>query len=223
MFVVAKPAGLHSVQLQGGRGGRSVADELLSARPELTTAGRSPHDGGLVHRLDQDTSGVLLGASSREAWESLFAQLSRGEIAKSYVACVEGRFPPVAEISSYIGSPYRGAKKMRSYPNDPGSSSRALLGSTSCEILAHNAGLNASLVAASASPARRHQVRIHLASLGHPLVGDSLYGSTRALGALVPASRKFFLHAWRISFTHPETGDAVTVECPYAPEIAWPL
>jgi 23S rRNA pseudouridine1911/1915/1917 synthase len=221
VFAVYKPAGVHSVQLPDGRGGDSVAALLVENRPQLASAGKSPEDAGLVHRLDFSTSGVLLGASTREAWQALFDQVSQGGVLKEYLACVEGRLESEQEISSFIGSPNRGAKKMRSYPKDPGLKARALFGTTLFKPISYDSARNISLVAAVASPARRHQIRLHASTLGHPLVGDSLYGSTTSLGGLAPTPRDFFLHSWLVEFAHPETGVAVTVKSPFAGELSW--
>ncbi len=221
VFAVYKPAGIHSVQLPGGQGGDSVASMLLESRPALAAAGKSPEDGGLIHRLDFSTSGVLLGASTREAWDSLFAQLAKGEVLKEYAAVVEGHVSQEQRVSSFIGSPNRGAKKMRSYDKDPGAKARALLGSTLFKPLSYDSERGVSLVAAVAAPARRHQIRVHASSIGHPLVGDSLYGSSATLGDLASSPRDFFLHSWLVEFTHPETGARVAVKSPLADELSW--
>jgi len=221
VFAVYKPAGVHSVQLPDGRGGGSIAALLVESRPQLAGAGKSPEDAGLVHRLDFSTSGVLLGASTREAWQVLFEQLSQGGVLKEYLACVEGRLDSEQTISSFIGSPNRGAKKMRSYPKDPGQKARTLFGTTIFKPISYDDERKISLVAAVASPARRHQIRLHASTLGHPLVGDSLYGSSTSLGDLAPTPRDFFLHSWLVEFTHPETGVRVNVKSPFANELSW--
>lgn len=221
VFAVYKPAGVHSVQLPDGRGGDSIASLLVESRPLLAKAGKSPEDGGLVHRLDFSTSGVLLGASTSEAWSALFEQVSQGTVMKEYLTCVEGNLDTEQTVSSFIGSPNRGAKKMRSYEKDPGGKARALFGSTRFKPISYDPERHMSLVAAVASPARRHQIRLHASSLGHPLVGDALYGSTTTLDALATTPREFFLHSWLVEFTHPETGARVTVKSPFAGEIAW--
>ena len=223
VFAVYKPPGVHSVRLPGGAGGESVADALLAQSPELAGAGRSPEDGGLVHRLDRDTSGILLGASTRLCWDKLFEESSEGRVRREYVACVEGDVRAPCEVSSFIGSPHRGAQKMKSYAKDPGARGRALLGSTSFAPLSFDPSRNVSLVVAVASPARRHQIRLHAASQGFALVGDKLYGSAQELGAIARASRDFFLHSWRVAFAHPITGERVTLESPLAQELQWPL
>ena len=223
IFAVYKPAGVHSVRLANGKGAASIVDLLLEHNPSLALAGKAPEDGGLVHRLDASTSGVLVGAATRKSWELLFTLVLSGALKKHYVACLEGSLSQQQEIevSSFIGSPYRGAKKMRSYKSDPGAASRTLFGSTSYKLLSYDETLAVSLVCADASPARRHQVRIHAAELGHPLLGDALYGSSKLLGDIALTPREFFLHSWRVSFKHPITGAEIELESPITKEIRW--
>ena len=129
IFAVYKPAGIHSVRLPTG-GGASIADELLKACPELALSSKSPGDAGLIHRLDEGTSGVLLGAKRRDVWEKLFDQAMAGEVQKTYALLVEGRFESARTISSFIGSPHRGAKKVKVYEKQPPDWARALSGTT---------------------------------------------------------------------------------------------
>ena len=218
VFAVYKPAGVHSVGLPNGRGGASIADLLIASQPALASVGRSPEDAGLIQRLDLSTSGILLGATSRAAWELLFEQLGKGEVQKLYVACVEGVLREPQEVSSFIGSPYRGAQKMKSFPTE---SPRALFGQTRFEPLSVEPSQQRSLVIARASPARRHQVRVHAAQANHPLVGDALYGATTSLQERTSSEREFFLHSWRTSFRHPESKEDVLIESPLSDEIDW--
>jgi 23S rRNA pseudouridine1911/1915/1917 synthase len=85
IFAVYKPAGVHSVRLANGKGAASIVDLLLEHNPSLVQAGKAPEDGGLVHRLDASTSGVLVGAATRKSWELLFALVLSGALKKHYV------------------------------------------------------------------------------------------------------------------------------------------
>lgn len=224
IFAVYKPAGLHSVKIPT-QGGHSLADELLEYDPKLAHASRSPLDGGLVQRLDCGTSGVLLGAKNRQMWDALYAALSNGEVAKSYVALIEGKLQEGATVSTFIGSPHRGAKKMKIYSRPPSPPVRALPGTTIFEPLQYLEPFDITVVRATASPARRHQVRAHAAHIDHPLVGDLLYGSRRSVGALCAAGsyavpREFFLHASRLSFKHPRTGELINLESNFRAELS---
>ena len=218
VFAVYKPAGAHSVQLRKG-GGWSIADELLRATPSLAQASEKPGDAGLVNRLDEETSGILLGATSRSVWDNLYKQALRGEVHKKYAVLVEGRVSKEFSITSFIGTPNRGAHKVKVYEKRPPSWARALEGTTTYTPHHHISLHNVTLLLASASPARRHQVRAHAAHLGVPLIGDSLYGSTRALPPIVKSSRRFFLHAFHVSFRHPIFGKEIVVESPFEDEI----
>lgn len=224
IFAVYKPAGLHSVKIPS-EGGHSLADELLEYDPELANASHSPLDGGLVQRLDCSTSGVLLGAKTRQIWDTLYAALSNGEVAKSYVALIEGKLHEETTVSTYIGSPHRGAKKMKIYSRPPSPPVRALPGTSIFTPLQYLEPFDITVVRATASPARRHQVRVHAAHIDHPLVGDLLYGSRRSVGALCAAGRyavprTFFLHAAHLSFKHPRTGELINVESDFRAELS---
>lgn len=218
IFAVYKPAGSHSVQLRKG-GGWSIADELLRESPFLAQASEKPGDAGLINRLDEETSGILLGATSRSVWEKLYKQAHHGDVHKKYALIVEGRVTQEFSITSFIGTPHRGASKVKVYEKRPPSWARALEGTTSYSPHQHIPLHNVTILLASASPARRHQVRAHAAHLGIPLIGDSLYGSTRPLPPIVKSSRRFFLHAYHISFQHPILGTRITVESPFQQEL----
>lgn len=219
VFAVYKPAGMHSVQIPE-EGGHSLADDLIEFNPTLAQASRSALDGGLVQRLDFGTSGVLLGAKSRPMWDALYGALSDGKVQKSYVALVEGHVQQETTISTFIGSPHRGARKMKIYSMPPSPPVRALPGTTIIKPLEYLKAFTITVVEATASPARRHQVRAHAAHIGHPLVGDLLYGSRRTIGALCANPREFFLHAWRLSFYHPRTGERISIESDFRSELS---
>ncbi len=224
IFAVYKPAGLHSVKIHS-EGGHSLADELLEYEPLLAQASRSPLDGGLVQRLDCSTSGVLLGAKNRQMWDALYSALSNGEVSKSYVALIEGKLLAETSVSTYIGSPHRGAKRMKIYSRPPSPPVRALPGTTIFTPIEYLAPFDITVTRASASPARRHQVRAHAAHIGHPLVGDLLYGSRRSVGALCAAGsyavpRTFFLHASHLSFKHPRAGELINIESDFRAELS---
>jgi 23S rRNA pseudouridine1911/1915/1917 synthase len=219
IFAVYKPAGMHSVQLPKG-GGRAVADELLNAHPSLSQASKQPGDAGLIHRLDENTSGVLIGATTRETWEKLFEGLLAGAVHKTYALIVEGHFTGSSAITSWLGSPHRGAKKVKVYEKQPAEWARALEGTTRYSSQRYLSDHNATIALAVASPARRHQVRAHAAHLGFPLVGDSLYGSKRALTDMTPEPREFFLHALKVTFRHPLTHEEVEIASDLERELA---
>jgi 23S rRNA pseudouridine1911/1915/1917 synthase len=219
IFAVYKPAGMHSVKIPQ-EGGHSLADDLLAYDPKLANASRSPLDGGLVQRLDFGTSGVLVGAKSREMWDSLYSALSDGKVEKSYVALLEGKLSEAITVSTFIGSPHRGAKKMKIYSRPPSPPVRALPGTTLFQPLNYLEQFDITVAQATASPARRHQVRAQAAHINYPLVGDLLYGSRRSVGALCAVPREFFLHACRLAFRHPRSGEQIEIESDFRGELS---
>lgn len=218
IFAVYKPTGAHSVQLRKG-GGWSIADELLRSNPSLGQASEKSGDAGLVNRLDEETSGLLLGATSRSVWQRLYDQALRGEVKKKYALLVEGRVSKDFSITSFIGSPHRGAHKVKVYEKRPPSWARALEGTTQYHPHQFISAHNTTLLLASASPARRHQVRAHAAHLGIPLIGDDLYGSKRGLPPIVKSSRRFFLHAYSLTLRHPILNKEIVIEAPFEDEL----
>ncbi len=221
VFAVYKPPGLHTVQLPKG-GGESLADRLITIHPLLAEVSKNRGDAGLINRLDEDTSGIVVGAWSRDTWNKLFEALLEGKIHKTYQALVEGHPTSPQTIHTFLGSPHRGAQKIKVYEKEPPPWARALPGTTDFTTLRQLPTLDCSLIAVSASPARRHQVRAHSAYRGHPLVGDALYGSTRALPVSTKERRAFFLHADTVSFAHPSTGEPISITAPARDELELP-
>jgi 23S rRNA-/tRNA-specific pseudouridylate synthase len=212
LFVVIKPFDLHSVEIEGG--GDSLAGALLRHQPQLAFVSDRQGDAGLVQRLDFSTSGLVLGAKSREVWELLRADVDKGGVKKRYVALLSGIVSDTMHIGSFLGSPYRGGRKVRVYEKDPGKKARALYGETTFSPLSTDS-LGNTLVAVIASPARRHQIRAHASYLKQPLVGDVLYGSQEVLSDKYCDTREFFLHSEWIHFTHPITKSEITLTAPY--------
>jgi 23S rRNA pseudouridine1911/1915/1917 synthase len=155
----------------------------------------------VVHRLDRDTSGLLLFARSPEARDAL--QANWDAVAKTYLAVVEGR-PPAEEgvVENYLteGRDLR----VRASTRPDGGGKRAV---SRYEVLASRGGY--SLVQVVIETGRKHQIRVHLAGLGCPVAGDTVYGARTS-----PAGR-LALHAWRLAFDHPVTGERVEVESPF--------
>lgn len=212
LFVIIKPFGLHSVQIEGG--GDSLAHMLLSHEPKLAGASERPGDAGLVQRLDFSTSGALLGAKTREVWSTLRMEVDQGAVKKRYRTLLTGALREEIRCSSFLGSPYRGGKKVRVYEKDPGKKARALFGETIFSPITTDS-LGNTLVSVVASPARRHQIRAHASHIQHPLVGDTLYGSQNVLSESYSSNREFFLHSEWIHFVHPITGKEITLSAPH--------
>lgn len=216
LFAVNKPPCVHSVMQEGSRE-NSVAFALIQRYPAEAAVSLKEDDAGLVHRLDFETSGVLVAAKTREIWLALRELFSGELINKTYVALVEGEFPRSAEISSRLGSRHRHGKKVRVY-SESSAAPRTQPAHTSFERLDFLPAHRCSVVRALLASGRRHQIRAHAAHIGHPLAGDRLYGSTLDLSEVVEHPREslpaFLLHASSIIFPHPVTGESLQITAP---------
>jgi len=219
LVFVDKPAGIPSHPLQPGETG-TVANALLARYPECRSASEDPREGGLCHRLDIDTSGVLVAARTREAWLRVRAEFGGGEVDKRYWALVTGPIADQGEIDVPLRHHRR--RKDRVEPAMEGTSgarpARSLF-----RILAR-AG-EYSLVEVRIITGVLHQVRAHLAAVGAPVVGDSLYGGRPddVRGEPVEprtSHRRFFLHARSLELTHPVTSGRLRVESSLPSELA---
>ena len=206
---IEKPAGMHSVQ-GGDSPDNSIASWLNAFRPQQKEVSPNCRDGGLVQRLDFFTSGVLIAAKTRAVWDALHETFRAHAVERSYTAVVEGCFTARAELATYLGSPHRGGRKMRVFLSKPGKSGRALPARTIFEPLVASSERNISVVLALPQTGRRHQIRVHAAHLGFPLVGDTLYGARQNLadtGAALPLELRvpeaFLLHAGTLTLRHP--------------------
>lgn len=204
LVVVDKPAGMPSHPLRPGETG-TAANALVARHPGCADAGDDAREGGLVHRLDTDTSGVLVAARTRDAWTSVRGAFGRGAVHKRYLALVHGvPIGPGCDLSLV----HRGKRMAAGGFGDPD----ALDAETSWQIIEQIGAF--CLLSCTAHTGRMHQVRVHLALAGAPIVGDAMYG---AQAAPVPADlplRGHFLHAQSISLPHPLTGATLTVEAP---------
>jgi 23S rRNA pseudouridine1911/1915/1917 synthase len=213
VVVVDKPARVPTHPLRPDET-ETLAGALLVRYPEMRGIGYSPREPGIVHRLDNDTSGVLVAARTAEAFEALRSALTSGWMDKRYLALVLGTIEPgVIEmpIAPHPSDPRR--VHVCTGELDPRS---AKARSARTEILgARPIGAEHSLLEVRASVAVRHQIRAHLAALDHPLAGDWLYG-----GPQVPELDRHFLHASRVVFEHPaDPGHTVDVSAPLPGEL----
>ena len=204
LVAIDKPGGIPSHPLRAGEEG--TAANLLCARyPECADASLDPREGGLVHRLDTATSGVLVAARTRDAWRALRQAFTADDSVKRYLAEVWG-LPEDGRIVAAIGRRGRRGTTVRI---DGGRNPQAA--ETRWTVLARAA--ETTLVMATLHAGRAHQVRAHLAAAGFPIVGDDRYGRP---GRTEPAGLR--LHAAAIEFRHPTTGTRLVVE---APPPAW--
>lgn len=197
VIVVDKPAGL-VVHPGSGNAAGTLVNGLLARFPDLAGVGSDAERPGIVHRLDKGTSGLLVVARSQRSYEWLVAQLKQRLVERVYLALVAGVVEsPGGLIDAPIG---RG----ESDPTRMTVSARGKEARTRYEVRERFSDpVQATLVECRLETGRTHQIRVHLAAIGHPVVGDARYGGVRA-GLSVPRP---FLHAHRLAFTHPATGE----------------
>ncbi len=188
--MVDKPAGL-VVHPAPSHRGPTLVDEL----GELLGGGADPERPGIVHRLDKGTSGLLVVARTDEAHAALQAQVQRREVERIYLALAKGR---LASRTGTIDAPIGRASRQRHRMAVSGAASRqARTHFTVLELLSAESYAEVRL-----ETGRTHQIRAHFAAISHPLVGDPTYGGERKYGL-----ERQFLHAHRLSFDHPVSGE----------------
>jgi 23S rRNA pseudouridine1911/1915/1917 synthase len=207
VIVVAKPAGL-VVHPGAGHGHGTLVNGLLAHYPEIASVGEQMRPG-IVHRLDRDTSGLLVVARTDRAYEQLIEQLAARTMERQYIALVWGRpSSPRGVIDAPIGRSE--TRRPRMAVRDAGRPAR-----TAYDVQESFADPLTSLVYCRLETGRTHQIRVHLAAIGHPVVGDGTYGGKRDRIAL----DRPFLHAAVLGFEHPSTGEHVRFEEPLPPEL----
>lgn len=218
LMVVNKPAGM-VVHPAPGHWSGTLVNAALAHADDLSGIGGVERPG-VVHRLDKDTSGLLLLAKTDQAHRALQAQIQDRSAVRLYLALVWGS-PSFnsATIDTAIGRRPGDRKRMAALPDGQPGSRRAVTDITVLERLGP-----CSLVEARLLTGRTHQIRVHCAYIGHPVVGDRVYGGEHRLPAtLSPNVRRTLepeisalggqaLHAWRLTFTHPLTQQAVSLE-----------
>jgi 23S rRNA pseudouridine1911/1915/1917 synthase len=208
LAVVAKPAGL-VVHPGAGHPDGTLVNGLLARYPEIAGVG-DPARPGIVHRLDRDTSGLLVVARSHAAYEGLVAMLAAHDVERRYVALVWGVPDSLrGVIDAPIGRSVRRPTRMS--VREGGRSAR-----TAYEVVRTFREPEVALLECRLETGRTHQIRVHLQAIAHPVVGDAAYGGRRST---LPLDRPF-LHAGGLAFTHPVTGEPVRVEEELAPELA---
>jgi len=208
IVVVAKPAGLVVHPGAGHREG-TLAGGLLHRYPEIAGVG-DPMRPGIVHRLDRDTSGLMVVARSPRAYEALTAALAAREVERLYLALAWGRFDAKrGTIDAPIGR--SATRRTRMAVREAGKDAR-----TGYEVLRQYEHPVCALVECRLDTGRTHQIRVHLAAIGHPVVGDGTYGGDR--NPLRPG--RPFLHAHRLAFADPVTGERREFTDPLPPELA---
>ncbi len=208
IVVVAKPAGL-VVHPGAGHPDGTLVNGLLARYPEIADVG-DPARPGIVHRLDRDTSGLLVVARSPAAYDGLVEMLAAHDVERRYDALVWGiPASPRGVIDAPIGRSVRRPTRMS--VREGGRVAR-----TAFEVVDTYREPEVARLVCRLETGRTHQIRVHLQAIGHPVVGDAAYSGQRAAIVL----DRPFLHAGGLGFAHPVTGDPVMVEEPLAPELS---
>ena len=208
LLVVDKPAGV-VVHPAPGHPDQTLVDALLAYLPDLDT-NDDPTRPGIVHRLDKDTSGLLVIAKDAPTHMALAEQMKARRMVKRYLALVEGQMSvPVGVIEAPIGRDPRHRQRMAIITLAAGGREAR----TRFRVLRSHKGRT--LLELQLETGRTHQIRVHLAAVHHPVVGDATYGRPQP-----PLPPRQLLHAAHLEFAHPTTGEWLTFDSPLPPDLA---
>lgn len=211
VLVVNKPGLIPCHPLRAGQDD-TVINAIIATFPEVATAGDKLLEGGLVHRLDNGTSGALIIARRPDAFAVMRAAIRRGDISRRYLALCVGTIERAAEIATPIAHHPKNRRKMITRLNllrlSGARPAATLITPLQCYC-------GVSLIEARPRTGRRHQVRVHLSSIGYPLIGDVLYGGPEDADL---ASGRFWLHLREVAFESPSSG-YVVVEAPLSSDL----
>ncbi|GAB2590746.1 RluA family pseudouridine synthase [Ramlibacter solisilvae] len=210
LLAIDKPAG---TAVHGGSGvSFGVIEQLRQARPSARLL-------ELVHRLDRETSGILLVAKKRSALVKLQDQFRDRETGKTYLALVAGDWPERKKVIDLPLHKYLqadGERRVKVVTKDDPNGMRAI---TLVKVARKLEGFT--LLEVTIKTGRTHQIRVHLAAQGHAIVGDDKYGDFELNRSLQKKGlRRMFLHAWRLQFAHPASGERIELLAPLPPDLA---
>jgi 23S rRNA pseudouridine1911/1915/1917 synthase len=206
ILVIDKPAGL-VVHPGSGNWSGTLLNALLHHAPQLAGIPRA----GIVHRLDKETSGLLVVAKTLEAQTDLVRQLQARSVKRHYLALVHGCVAGDGSIDAPVGRHPQHRTKMAVTPN--GREAR-----TYYAVRERYAATT--LLECRLETGRTHQIRVHMTSIAHPLVGDPVYGRRKSGDALLDAFPRQALHAWQLTLTHPASGSEMSWEASLPPDFA---
>jgi 23S rRNA pseudouridine955/2504/2580 synthase len=210
LLAIDKPSG---AAVHGGSGvSFGVIEQLRQARPTARML-------ELVHRLDRETSGILLVAKKRTALTKLQDQFRERETGKTYLALVVGAWPANKKVIDLPLHKYLqadGERRVKVVAKDDPNGMRSI---TLVKVATKIEGFT--LLEVTIKTGRTHQIRVHLAAQGHPIAGDDKYGDFELNKSLQKQGlKRMFLHAWRLQFTHPASGERIELLAPLPPELA---
>lgn len=208
LVFVDKPAGRPSHPLHPGETG-TVANALVARYPECAQASMDAREGGLCHRLDVETSGVVVAARTRQAWSTVREAFGGRTVDKRYLALVTGPLADEGDIDVPLRHHPRHPDRVEPAPYGAEDAREAV---SRFRVLSRTG--DHSLVEVTILTGVLHQVRAHLAGVGAPIVGDTLYGGREA-----PGLGRFFLHARSLGLPHPETKRPLHVTSPLPAEL----
>jgi 23S rRNA pseudouridine1911/1915/1917 synthase len=212
VVVVDKPAGV-VVHPGAGRTGGTLANGLLARIPEIADLGQE-HRWGIVHRIDRDTSGLLIVAKTPVAFDSLQAALKARSVKRRYMALVAGRFSNITgTIDAPVGRDH--AHPTRMTVTDGGRQARSHY-----RRLADWEDQDESLMAVTLETGRTHQIRVHMRAIDHPIIGDPVYGPGRRMAG---DPGRTWLHAESLTFEHPSGSGPMTVHAPLPADLVGSL
>jgi 23S rRNA pseudouridine1911/1915/1917 synthase len=207
LLVINKAAGLVVHPAPGNWSG-TLLNGLLARDPQASLLPRA----GIVHRLDKDTSGLMVVARTRQTMDALVAMIAERSVSREYLALAHGawRGPATRQVEAPMGRDPRNRLRMAVVDLEKNAGKAASTGI----VLLQSEG-DFCLVKCKLQTGRTHQIRVHMASIGHPLVADEVYGGKAAAGLERQA-----LHACRLAFAHPVTGEALEFKSPLPADLA---
>ncbi len=216
--VIDKPAGL-AVHPGPGHSDHTLVNALLAICPDIQGVGGEIRPG-IVHRLDKDTSGLMVVAKTHQAHLDVSGQIKARQVDKGYIALAVGKVEPaVGVIDEPIGRDPHHRKRMAVAPDGREARTRYrvleyIVPSGGARVPSGGVRSGYSLLEVVLETGRTHQIRVHLSFLGHPLMGDGVYGRSS------PLLGRQFLHANRLGFRHPATGEPVEFRSELPPELS---
>lgn len=206
LIAVDKPSGM-ATHGHSGKDDATLANYLLSMRPELAGIGRSRWEPGILHRLDRDTSGIVLAAKQQTTFEQVRRQFEQRTVGKFYRALVRGRTPGEGTVDYPLMHDAVDRRKMRPCMAQEGAEGRVWAAMTRFRTIRWGYGW--SHLEIEISTGVTHQIRVHMRAIGHAVLGDPLYGDGKSGGW-----ERCMLHAVRLELSHPAGVEDVVIRSP---------